>query len=1091
MTRNKLIRLASIPDSVLSGLESRDVALWLHSLPTTPFARDALVALLGLPWRLVFSEVQDPALYEALEGAASVDDPMIRKRGFIQIIDADPSRIELPQRCLPIFLPNGRSPQAASTEFESRLRRMTMLESIRRSGAREILVVSGGDSVVPVDLNALWSSGFRSFLTFISDSPDAETTLEAWLANETGIAAANLLHGEAGRSLDEILARYNAVFQSDRQVIRFRDASGGLHKLDVSAADEPERPILESYLLLEERDLAPLMPEELSEKDMVGFFQDSGTSWRPYAAGLPWSRDAKPLINLKACLKKLDASGPESNVVAYISSEPGAGGTTLARSLAWEVAREGYPVLLAKALPFAPDALPIVNFLTRIDHVARDSLDHQADPEDDLSGERSSMPDRVSRRRYETPWVIVFDSLHWQYRDGELARFRNELEKSGRPVCILVVTGTVLGLSFFNTSVFKKVAELNHSLDQEQARALGRHLNRFLRIYGKQRQDNQWDRFHQDHTVRYLEGTSAFWVTLSFWIQGQYDLSESIQHWIFRVFKEFAKERIVKEALLEIAAMSSERLPLPESLLPVSLGEWPVSFLLEDSRSDLSALGLVRIQANGERHWALVHDILGRLLINALFYDFSMREDLGFAEASDAEHLRFLLLQNISRKRELGERSYRSLGEDFSTAIFKIDPDHGRGSFVSFWREALAALDNMPRSLRDTSRVFRHHSAISRRRISKLNGNLYDVQDSDRLELLTAAVEDIKYALSYIDYSPGSEPNVNLLNSLANAYLDLAGLESSLGHSQDRIEELRLLANDATQMSYAESPSNSFVVETYVKNLIEGARNSSALATKNCIEALGVLYSALIANEATYRRSQLGGLADQALALLFEKTPESVGRVEPRNAIDVLVNSWRALVAKRDYPSGMALSDAPQENMADALDALSHPIGRGNMQVIRLTYDLLCASQAFAFKRQLELVEQLSVTDYRMAPQVRLEYAILLFQNGRSVEGDRIFRSLRQTWRQSEQFVQIPARLRWLLATDCSTLQTVKATTGSDYGHRAMARVQDFGNTLVPFRPEEFGFQDSRPGIRFSCAVSFGHNGPFLRPVTAHRAAAD
>ena len=99
--------------------------------------------------------------------------------------------------------------------------------------------------------------------------------------------------------------------------------------------------------------------------------------------------------------------------------------------------------------------------------------------------------------------------------------------------------------------------------------------------------------------------------------------------------------------------MSSERLPLPESLLPISQGKWPVSYLLEDSRSDLSALGLVRIQANGEKHWALVHDILGRFLINALFYDISMRKELGFAEAKDAEHLRFLLLRQISRKREL------------------------------------------------------------------------------------------------------------------------------------------------------------------------------------------------------------------------------------------------------------------------------------------------------------------------------------------------------------------------------------------------------------------------------------------------------
>ena len=52
----------------------------------------------------------------------------------------------------------------------------------------------------------------------------------------------------------------------------------------------------------------------------------------------------------------------------------------------------------------------------------------------------------------------------------------------------------------------------------------------------KQRESWQWDRFYQEHTVRYLEGIAAFWVTLSFWIQGQYDISESVQEWMYRSF---------------------------------------------------------------------------------------------------------------------------------------------------------------------------------------------------------------------------------------------------------------------------------------------------------------------------------------------------------------------------------------------------------------------------------------------------------------------------------------------------------------------------------------------------------------------------
>jgi hypothetical protein len=156
------------------------------------------------------------------------------------------------------------------------------------------------------------------------------------------------------------------------------------------------------------------------------------------------------------------------------------------------------------------------------------------------------------------------------------------------------------------------------------------------------------------------------------------------------------------------------------------------------------------------------------------------------------------------------------------------------------------------------------------------------------------------------------------------------------------------------------------------------------------------------------------------------------------------------------------------------------------MQVIRLSFDLTCVEDPRAFRQQLEFVEQLQATDYRMTPQLRLEYAILLFLNGRAPEGDKIFRLLRPIWRDGEHFVQVPARLRWLWAADGETLQTVNAITGSDYGNKAMARVQEFNNAQVPFRQEEFGIRDLRPGLRFAAHVAFGHNGAFLRPLTAH-----
>ena len=175
-----LIPTEDIPDNLLVDLDRREAALWLRSLPKDPAAQEVLSEFLGLPWRMVFSEVSDPGLVKALEEGTDATDPMTRKRGFIQIIDGDPSRIELPQRCLPIYLLNGRQ-GASHDDFQSRLRRMTMLEELRRSGVRQIVIVSGDDDPVPPELMDLWSSGFRSLLIFATDATDAGEVLETWL----------------------------------------------------------------------------------------------------------------------------------------------------------------------------------------------------------------------------------------------------------------------------------------------------------------------------------------------------------------------------------------------------------------------------------------------------------------------------------------------------------------------------------------------------------------------------------------------------------------------------------------------------------------------------------------------------------------------------------------------------------------------------------------------------------------------------------------------------------------------------------------------------------------------------------------------
>src|SRR5262249_52397664 len=151
-----------------------------------------------------------------------------------------------------------------------------------------------------------------------------------------------------------------------------------------------------------------------------------------------------------------------------------------------------------------------------------------------------------------------------------------------------------------------------------------------------------------------------------------------------------------------------------------------------------------------------------------------------------------------------------------------------------------------------------------------------------------------------------------LLNSLALAYFDLADAEAARGAPRERILDILRHANGATRRAYEQSPTNSFVIETYVKNLLHAAREVPARTVEACIEILGVICSALASNEPPYRASQLSSLADQALRILLQQTAEGSIRREPRTPVDLLVLAWQALAENGEaHAISMSLAELP------------------------------------------------------------------------------------------------------------------------------------------------------------------------------------
>ena len=86
---------------------------------------------------------------------------------------------------------------------------MTMLEDLRRSGVRQILIISGEEDPVPSGLKDLWASGFRSFLTFASDLEAKESALSEWLGRTDGITAVSLYRFPTSQFIENIVERYS------------------------------------------------------------------------------------------------------------------------------------------------------------------------------------------------------------------------------------------------------------------------------------------------------------------------------------------------------------------------------------------------------------------------------------------------------------------------------------------------------------------------------------------------------------------------------------------------------------------------------------------------------------------------------------------------------------------------------------------------------------------------------------------------------------------------------------------------------------------------------------------------------------------
>lgn len=442
-----------------------------------------------------------------------------------------------------------------------------------------------------------------------------------------------------------------------------------------------------------------------------------------------------------------------------------------------------------------------------------------------------------------------------------------------------------------------------------------------------------------------------------------------------------------------------------------------------------------------------------------------------------------MVLARIASNPIIAHPDLVELAETFATGVFKIDPGQGRSEFALYWREALEALDAMPNAFRMTSRTFLHHGSISRRRIAK-DDVMFPITDDERADLLWRSTGDIEAALA-LEHDPGGEPDLNLYNSLAHAYHDLAEVEARRGMPAEQVAALRSKANKATYSAYRLNPDNSYVLEVYARDRLIGANEDPDGAASVALEVLGIVYGAMQRETAELRRNALSRLADKAFDLLL-RSAGTVHDTKPSTEGEAIQQALSALGDGMARREGMSLDDFPRANRIDAAARLGHPMLRSNAQAVRLRYILACMDHPKDFALQLELLETLDGNRAILSPQLDLELAILMHQRNRHHQASQRFQKLRQLWARGEHYVEVPDRLRWLLDESTGQRRQVRAriASGGD-GARLHARVQELQNDRVPFRIAEFDGTQLRPGTNISGLISFGHNGPLLRPLTA------
>lgn len=1034
-----------------SAIADRNAVLWITlggaKLPGTSV--DVYARLLAQSWNSIYFE-DGSLLDRCFADAENLAEELSFKLRRLDGQDNELAR--LTGNRIGIYVPPLADPVEDPAGFATRLdmfRRVPQTSTvfvISDGAAEDLSLVSQASRMLPDGMREVVILGGKR----PAEGPRAKRAVH-WTAEAATLAA---------------FAR-EAVEAADSNELRVRVRSGtGVADVNLTKALDLSYPITDRFQIVRAAELTAEV--EATEELVQTLLTATGFDTRPYAAGIVYNRNGAILHDVRRALKKFERVGPEATSTLWIDAEPASGATTALRQLAFDLARDGFPVLVADPATVDFDFQQVVAFLKSTREVATDQSDS---------------------RLGEYPWVILFDAEHVARSAEFVTGLANGLRKRRQAAAVVAVRPHVLSDNSGRIKASGPSTSLGHPLHnlilQSEAEAFGEHLNKFLPL-NRKRSSQEWGKFCRE--AERLTGTgkqSLFWVAIRFWLLRMPNAEEPLRQWLARslqVVLEGSEARMM--AVIATAVLSRYRLPLPLRLLtPDERVE-----IRDVAKREAQGLGLRELEEERRSFISFPHPMIADEILRICLAEPAVLGSLGVSQCSGLLDLQLHVIEKLIPRDSMGYAEVIPILEELVTTALRVDPRSAPSNYAERERIVLM-LELAPDSVFDSSEVFLHHLAISRRHLAA------DPPPTAFWEDPAAVCEQLELAESHLKEAidlgldrenESQEKPLNLYVSLALTLAVRAEFERKIGRSDegDRFAES---AQARYLQAQAIDPDNTYVLENYARLKIRQARETTESSER--LELLADAISLLDWEMAVDDRNDREEVALEEMVRAYSMLEHDTGLASVRALASTGAEAASVVIARLlAYPDRFSNQTQEEPRLKEAIDLLKRiDPATASWRSRILLHELQALNDPYGFAARLEPLEELdALGEFPWPLKLLYERAILLYQLGEHKRGSEHFQILRDSISSRSSAVFIPDELRFLADPRdefrSALLTSLRVTKTTDAGSSYRGIPEGWGSTEVTFRPYLFPRQNIRRNDDLDCIIQFTTFGPQAVP---------